>query len=59
MRIGRFAFGECSSSTLPPESDNAISPRSPLRPTRKSFAYALRTAESRPVGASEQESVAM
>ena len=44
MRIGRFAFGECSSSTLPPEGDNAISPRSPLRPTRKSFAYALRTA---------------
>ena len=44
MRIGRFAFGECSSSTLPPEGDNAISPHSPLRPTRKSFAYALRTA---------------
>ena len=44
MRIGRFAFGECSSSTLPPEGDDAISPRSPLRPTRKSFAFALRTA---------------
>ena len=44
MRIGRFAFGECSSYTLPPEGDDAISPRSPLRPTRKSFAYALRTA---------------
>ena len=44
MRIGRFAFGECSSLTLPPEGDDAISPRSPLRPTRKSFAYALRTA---------------
>ena len=29
---------------LPPEVDDAISPRSPLRPTRKSFAYALRTA---------------
>ena len=44
MRIGRFAFGECSSLTLPPEGDDAISPRSPLRPTRKSFAFALRTA---------------
>ena len=44
MRIGRFAFGECSSLTLPPEGDDAISPRSPLRPPRKSFAYALRTA---------------
>ena len=44
MRIGRFAFGECSSSTLPPEGDNAISPHSPLRPPRKSFAFALRTA---------------
>ena len=44
MRIGRFAFGECSSLTLPPEGDNAISPRTPLRPTRKSFAFALRTA---------------
>ena len=44
MRIGRFAFGECSSSPLPPEVDDAISPRSPLRPTRKSFAFALRTA---------------
>ena len=44
MRIGRFAFGECSSLTLPPEGDDAISPHSPLRPTRKSFAYALRTA---------------
>ena len=43
---------------LPPEVDDAISPRSPLRPTRKSFAFALRTAASRPVGASEQESVA-
>ena len=30
--------------TLPPEVDDAISPRSPLRPPRKSFAYALRTA---------------
>ena len=30
--------------TLPPEGDDAISPHSPLRPTRKSFAYALRTA---------------
>ena len=29
---------------LPPEVDDAISPRSPLRPTRKSFAFALRTA---------------
>ena len=29
---------------LPPEGDDAISPHSPLRPTRKSFAYALRTA---------------
>ena len=44
VRIGRFAFGECSSSTLPPEADEAISPRSPLRPPRKSFAFALRTA---------------
>ena len=44
MRICRFAFGECSSLTLPPEGDDAISPHSPLRPTRKSFAYALRTA---------------
>ena len=44
MRIGRFAFGECSSMTLPPEGDDAISPRSSLRPTRKSFAFALRTA---------------
>ena len=44
MRIGRFAFGECSSLTLPPEGDDAISPHSPLRPTRKSFAFALRTA---------------
>ena len=44
MRIGRFAFGECSSLTLPPEGDDAISPHSPLRPPRKSFAYALRTA---------------
>ena len=44
VRIGRFAFGECSSLTLPPEGDDAISPHSPLRPTRKSFAYALRTA---------------
>lgn len=58
MRICRFAFGECSSLTLPPEGDDAISPHSPLRPTRKSFAFALRTAASRPVGASEQESVA-
>ena len=44
MRIGRFAFGECSSLTLPPEVDDAISPRSPLHPPRKSFAFALRTA---------------
>ena len=44
MRIGRFAFGECSSLTLPPEADDAISPLSPLRPPRKSFAFALRTA---------------
>ena len=44
MRIGRFAFGECSSLTLPPEGDDAISPRSTLRPPRKSFAFALRTA---------------
>ena len=44
VRIGRFAFGECSSLTLPPEGDDAISPRSPLRPPRKSFAFALRTA---------------
>ena len=44
MRICRFAFGECSSLTLPPEADDAISPRSPFRPTRKSFAFALRTA---------------
>ena len=29
---------------LPPGSDDAISPRSPLRPPRKSFAFALRTA---------------
>ena len=48
MRIGRFAFGECSSLTLPPEVDDAISPRSPLRPPRKSFAFALRTAVSSP-----------
>ena len=44
MRIGRFAFGECSSSPLPPEVNDAISPLSPLRPPRKSFAFALRTA---------------
>ena len=44
VRIGRFAFGECSSLTLPPEGDDAISPRSSLRPPRKSFAFALRTA---------------
>lgn len=44
MRIGRFAFGECSSMPLPPEVDDAIYPRSPLRPPRKSFAFALRTA---------------
>ena len=44
MRIGRFAFGECSSLTLPPEGDDAISSLSPLRPPRKSFAFALRTA---------------
>lgn len=48
MRIGRFAFGECSSLTLPPEVDDAIYPHSPLRPTRKSFAFALRTAASPP-----------
>ena len=30
--------------TLPPEGDDAISPRSTLRPPRKSFAFALRTA---------------
>ena len=48
MRIGRFAFGECSSLTLPPEVDDAIYPHSPLRPTRKSFAFALRTAVSPP-----------
>ena len=30
--------------TLPPEGDDAISPLSPLRPPRKSFAFALRTA---------------
>ena len=35
---------------LPPEVDDAISPRSTLRPPRKSFAYALRTSASRPVG---------
>ena len=29
---------------LPPEVDDAISPHSPLRPPRKSFAFALRTA---------------
>lgn len=29
---------------LPPEVDDAISPRSPLHPPRKSFAFALRTA---------------
>lgn len=33
---------------LPPEVDDAISPRSPLRPPRKSFAFALRTAVSPP-----------
>ena len=44
MRICRFAFGECSSLPLPPEVDDAISPRSPLRHPRKSFAFALRTA---------------
>ena len=48
MRIGRFAFGECSSMPLPPGSNDAISPRSPLRPLRKSFAFALRTAVSPP-----------
>ena len=32
----------------PPEGDDAISPRSPLRPPRKSFAFALRTAVSPP-----------
>ena len=44
VRIGRFAYGECSSLTLPPEGDDAISSLSPLRPPRKSFAFALRTA---------------
>ena len=48
MRIGRFAFGECSSMPLPPGSDDAISSRSPLRPPRKSFVFALRTAVSPP-----------
>ena len=33
---------------LPPGSNDAIYPRSPLRPTRKSFAFALRTAVSPP-----------
>ena len=33
---------------LPPEVDDAISPRSTLRPPRKSFAFALRTAVSPP-----------
>ena len=41
--------------TLPPEGDDAISPRSPLRPTRKAFAFALRTAASRPVGIGTRE----
>ena len=40
---------------LPPGSDDAISPRSPLRPLRKSFAFALRTAASRPVGIGTRE----
>lgn len=43
----------------PPEGDDAISPRSPLRPPQMSFAFALRTVASCPVGASEQESIAM
>ena len=47
-RMGRFALGECSSWTLPPEGDDAISPRSTLRPPRKSFAFALRTAAMPP-----------
>lgn len=34
---------------LPPEVDDAISPRSTLRPPRKSFAFALRTAAVPPV----------
>ena len=33
---------------LPPGSDDAISPRSPLHPPRKSFAFALSTAVSPP-----------
>ena len=41
-------IGECSSLTLPPEADDAISPRSPLRPPQQSFAIALRTAVSPP-----------
>ena len=41
-------YGECSLLPLPPGSDDAISPRSPLRPPRKSFAFALRTAVSPP-----------
>ena len=60
VRIGRFAFGECSSSTLPPEGDDAISPRSSLRPPRKSFAFALRTAASpsgRRIGTREYSNV--
>ena len=40
---------------LPPEVDDAISPRSPLHPPRKSFAFALRTAASRPVGIGTRE----
>ena len=40
---------------LPPEVDDAIYPRSPMRPTRKSFAYALRTSASRPVGIGTRE----
>ena len=48
-------YGECSLLPLPPGSDDAISPRSPLHPPRKSFAFALRTAASRPVGIGTRE----
>ena len=40
---------------LPPGSNDAIYPRPPLRPPRKSFAYALRTSASRPVGIGTRE----
>ena len=45
---------------LPPEVDDAIYPHSPLRPTRKSFAFALRTAASpsgRRIGTREYSNV--